>query len=524
MEANLATLEFDGIEPRVGASNEIREVVLDAGEVAGEVFDVSGLDAAATLSAVEDQLVVRRRAEARDLALAAHWADLHAADPQGGPGFRREWNGQDRLVDFGGEGTPRVQELCVGELAISRRVHPHSARSLIADALDLRHRLPTWWRAVQDLRLEAWIARKVAVMSRALDYAAVATVDSALPKDLAEVSPARLLEVVKARVIAADPEAHKARLEAEKKRRYVALSQTDEFGLRCVIARVRAGDAAWVDAMVDRVADLLAPTFPDGTSKDELRSEAFGWLARPAELLKLLLDGVPDPDFDQANLVEALRSVDPAKLRPRVVLYVHLSQAAIASRGGGCAECGYAPVARVEDIGPLLASEVPEWLGHAFVQVKPVINLDDLQAFDAYEHPIGLADRVHLRSPADGFPYGTQVNGRLDNDHIEPYQTGEGWMPGQTGDHNSQPLSRTGHRIKTFTGFTCRQLRPGVIVWRTPHGRYRMVTPQGTEILDEAVGSGFMSEDPIDRAIAQMTLDVQQTGRAHIPEELRGAR
>jgi hypothetical protein len=417
-----------------------------------------------------------------------------------------------------------VQELCVGELATSRRVHPHAARKVIADALDLRHRLPSWWRAVQDLKLEAWIARKAAVMSRALDFEAVATVDSALPKDLAEVSPARLLEVVRARVIAADPAAHKARLEAEKERRYVGLSQTDEFGLRCVIARVRAGDAGWVDALVDRVADLLAPTFPTGTSKDVLRSEAFGWLARPAELLKLLLDGVPDPDFTQADLAEALREIDPATLRPRVVLYVHLSRAAIASLGGGCAECGYAPVARVEDIGPLLAAEVPEWLGHAFVKVQPVIDLDDLQAFDAYEHPISLADRVHLRSPADGFPYGTQVSRGLDNDHVEPYQAGEGWVPGQTGDHNSQPLSRTGHRIKTFTGLTARQLRPGVTVWRTPHRRYFLVTPHGTEQLDEHIGSGLISPDPIDRAIAQMTLEVQHTGRVHIPEELRGVR
>ncbi len=473
--------------------------------------------AAATLAAVEDALVVRRRAEARDLALAAHWADLHAADPQLGPGGRREWNGQDRLVDFGGDGTPRVQELCIGELATSRRVHPHAARKVIADALDLRHRLPSWWKAVQDLKLEPWIARKAAVMTRTLDYEAVATVDTALPRDLAELSPARLLEVVKARVIAADPETHKARLEAEKRRRYVALSRTDEFGLRCVIARVRAGDAAWVDAMVDRVADLLAPTYPNGTSKDELRSEAFGWLARPAELLKLLLEGVPDPDFDQATLAEALREIDPAKLRPRVVLYVHLSQAAIGSMGGGCAECGYAPLARVEDIGPLLATEIPEWLGHTHVTVKPVVNLDDLQAFDAYEHPLGLADRVHLRSPADGFPYGTQVSSHLDLDHIERFLAG---VPGQTGDHNSHPLSRTGHRIKTFAGFTCRQLRPGVCVWRTPHRRYFLVTPHGTEELDETVGSGFLSHDPLDRAIAQMTLDLQHTGRARVPYEL----
>ena len=31
-----------------------------------------------------------------------------------------------------------------------------------------------------------------------------------------------------------------------------------------------------------------------------------------------------------------------------------------------------------------------------------------------------------------------------------------------------------------------------------------------------------MSDDPLDRAIAQMTLEVHHTGRAHIPEDLRG--
>ena len=109
MEATLATLELDGLEPRVDASREIGDVhAADAGEVAGDAVDVSDLDASATLAAIEGALVVRRRAEARDLALAAHWADLHAADPTLGPGGRRAWNGQDRLVDFGGEGTPMV--------------------------------------------------------------------------------------------------------------------------------------------------------------------------------------------------------------------------------------------------------------------------------------------------------------------------------------------------------------------------------------------------------------------------------
>jgi Domain of unknown function (DUF222) len=471
-------------------------------------LDLEDLDASATLAAVEASLQSRRRAEADDLGLAAHWADLHASDPQLGPGGRREWAGDDRLVDVGGDGTPMVQELCLVELAISRRVHPHAARRLVADALDLRHRLPTWWKAVQELRLEAWLARKAATMCRDLDLAAVRRVDAGLPAELGEVSPARLLEVVKAQVIAADPAAHAAKLEAEKRRRYVSLSRTDEFGLRHVIARVRAGDAVWVDAMVERVADLLASSFPDGTTKDVLRSEAFGWLARPAELLQLLLDGVPEPTVDQADLADAIRSIDPAKLRPQAVMYLHLHEAAVRTDLG---------LVRVEEIGPVLSSEIPAWLGHANVSVRPVVDLADQVAFDCYEHLDSLDERIHLRSPADSFPHASQVTRRLDDDHVIPYVPG---VRGQTGDHNAQPLGRTGHRAKTHAGYRVRQLGPGDYVWRTPHGRYRRVNHLGTTVLTEPVGSGLISDDPIDRAVAQMTLELQLTGVARVPREL----
>ena len=226
--------------------------------------------------------------------------------------------------------------------------------------------------------------------------------DACLPEDLGEVSPARILEVVRAKIIEADPARHAAALEEEKRRRYVSLSRTDEFGLRHVIARVRAGDAAWVDAIIDRVADLLAPRFPDGTTKDVLRSEAFGWLARPADLLDLLTGGNGEGQ-------------GPAAARPRVVLYLHLHEAAVRADHG---------VARVEDIGPVLSREIPEWLGHTHVTVKPVLDLAEQVAFDAYEHPESLTERIHLRSPADSFPHANQVSRRLDHDHVEPFVPG----------------------------------------------------------------------------------------------------
>ena len=157
----------------------------------------------------------------------------------------------------------------------------------------------------------------------------------------------------------------------------MSLSRTDEHGLRMVIARIAAGDAAYVDAVVTRVADILA-TRPEHTDtpRDVLRSLAFGWLARPAELLTLLLEHTEPDDRARgrrrpraspasepparalafpADLLDALRAIDPERLRPAAVLYVHLHEAACPAcdrghRGGRCGGAGRGP--RPPDPGP----------------------------------------------------------------------------------------------------------------------------------------------------------------------------
>ncbi len=254
------------------------------------------LDPAGTLARAEELLRQRRAVELEDLQAVAHWADLHASDPRRGPGGRRRWCGEDRLVQVGGEGTPLVQELCLPELAIARRVHPLTMRSVMADVLDLRHRLPLTWAVVEALDAEAWLARRVAVLTRHLDPAPAAIVDAAIAEAIAGQAPSRVLELAAAKVIEVDPAGHAAKLAAEARRRFVSLSQTDEHGLRLVIARITAGDAVWIDAMVARVAEILTtrpdlrPETPTEITRDEARALAFGWLARPAELLTLLLE------------------------------------------------------------------------------------------------------------------------------------------------------------------------------------------------------------------------------------------
>ncbi len=463
--------------------------------------DLDDLDAAATLTAVEDVLVQRRTAEARDLALGAHWADLHAADPQLGPGGRRVWAGEDRLVQVGGEGTPLVQELCLSELAIARRVHHHSARATVADALDLRHRLPTLVGRCPEPRLEPWIARKTAILTRSLGEIAVRVVDAALPEDLGEVSPARILDVVRAKVIEADPAAHAAALDAEKQRRYVSLGRTDEFGLRHILARVRAGDAAWIDAMVDHVADLLAPRYDAGTTRDVLRSEAFTWLARPAELLDLLSGG---QGAGPAGPGPGWCSTSTSTRRP--------SARTTASPGSRTSAPSCPPRSPNGSATPTSPSS-PSSIWPTRSPSTPTNT------------PNHSRNGSGSAAPPTPSPTPTASPAASTTTTSTPTSPATPPRPATT---TPNPSRRTSHRAKTHLGYQVRQLGPGDYVWRTPHHRYRRVNHLGTTTLTEPIGSGFMSEDPIDRAVAQLTLDLATTGRAEIPgglaDEFRLAR
>lgn len=458
------------------------------------------LDAAATLARAESVLHQRRAAEVEDLRLIAHWAALHSFDPRRESG-RRVWCGEDRLVDVGGDGTPQVQELCVHELAVVRQVHPLSCRNAMADVLDLQHRLPRCWDIVEALQVDAWVARKVAAMTRHLAREAAFLVDRAVADALATESPSRVFTITEAKIIEADPATHEAKVEEQRRRRYVTLSRTDEHGLRHVIARVAAGDAVWVDALVDRVADILRDRHPEGTTKDELRSIAFGWLARPAELLQLLLEAADPAAVDQ-ELAAALRDTDLTRLRPIATLYVHLHEAALRGETSGVARC--------EGVGPVLVQQVTHLLGHANVALQPVIDLHDQVSINAYEHPESLKERVWLTTPGDYFPYATGTSREVDYDHPVPYLAGG--PPGQTGTLNSGPLGRTNHRAKTHLGYRSRQTGPGEYVWRTPHGHHRLVDNLGTHYLPPYVGEGLLSDDPLDVALSRMLVDLR-TGR-----------
>ena len=82
----------------------------------------------------------------------------------------------------------------------------------------------------------------------------------------------------------------------------------------------------------------------------------------------------------------------------------------------------------------------------------------------------------------------------VDIDHPRPYDP-DG-PPDQTNSHDGQPLARTGHRAKTHLGYRCTRLPTGETLWRTPHGRHRIVDHLGTRVIGDLEAACWESDDP----------------------------
>ncbi|TCC40906.1 DUF222 domain-containing protein [Kribbella speibonae] len=162
--------------------------------------------------------------------------------------------------------------------------------------------------------------------------------------------------------------------------------------------------------------------------------------------------------------------------RNRHTLYVHLTDRTLATGNG---------VLRVEELGPLLAGQLNELLGHDQIVVKPVIDLQDQVSVHSYEIPDRIRERVRLQHPVDMFPYsGAEATVRMDQDHIAPYE--RAGPPRQTTTDNLIPLGRLHHRAKTFGGWQSRRLPTGAIAWTSPHGFRFVVDYTGTHQVPTA--------------------------------------
>lgn len=519
-------------------------------------FGLAGLSTVKLGRLVEANALELRVRETRQLRLAVAWADAHDADIHDADlPFSPLVERPDLL---GGAGNPQVSEFCTAEFAALQGLSYSSGRALLADALDVRYRLPRLWRQVLAGEVRGWKARQVAVATRDLSWEAAADVDHAIAGLVESVPWPRFQRILGAAVLEADPALRREREERARSERKVWVSQS-EFGLKTLIARANAGDVTWFLAAVNRIADILKA---DGNRDpiDMRRATAIGILAQPAVAVRMLADHAadsdPDPDPDPADDVDesaaapelaaeldavppvdldlldtlladaepdgpesptaeppewllsgppvepavdeaapladpqtvaeaghisqpvglpaGLQRVDPKALRPRVVLYFHLAEAAVRDGHG---------LVRPGDGGALTLVQLQEWLTatDTVVQVRPVIVPADTEPVDGYEIPHRVREATRLRHVAEVWPYGTCTSAGMDLDHTRPYlPMVRGGPPGQTGVDTLGPLGRRVHRAATHGGWKKRQPAPGVFLFRSPHGWIWLVTNHGT--------------------------------------------
>jgi hypothetical protein len=491
-------------------------------------------DAAVTLSLVSAAHRDIVEQECRLVELAAHWSDLHHPDSQAPA--ERTLPGAEQGRQLGGAGTPKVLEFAPAELAARMETSYGSARALMADALDLRHRHPELWQLVVAGKVPAWRARKVAQATRHLSRSSAMHVDVAVAPAIIGLPWARFETLLTAKIIEADPKAAEEQARIWEAERFVRAGRADQAGLKLLIAKANAGDVIWFLATVNRIAEILRLQ-GDMESADVRRSKAIGILAQPAVAVQLLwdfrneqrpagepqqsdepVDNEPEAPYDHTSsaptddfgnndvgqpidaeppvldpsesagrgLIIQQPGVDVRKLRPQVVLHVHLSEEALLSFHNG--KPGIAGgVGRFEGVGPITLGQVRRFLADTGcdVKVQPVIDPQNVPPVDGYEIPRRIREAMFLRMPASCFPYATATQ-RMDLDHTIAYRPpARGGPAGQTGVHSLGPLVRLEHRIKTHGRWQVRQPQPSVWIWRSPHSSHYLVTNAGTHNLGD---------------------------------------
>ena len=301
----------------------------------GEV-DVLGLDDEAVLATIAEHRTMARRAEVAELRAVAAYADRHRVT-------EAEWltrgalsrEGRDMVWDLddhptkaaelaheagelgteghpalAGEGAFSVREFAVTDLAVTLELSEHSARAYVAQAVELRDRLPRLWSQVMTGRLPVWKARRIAEQTIPLKAAtaglrrrparrvrppALAHPDHPVRGGSDHPPPARPRR----------EEAH----EAAAEHRGVWLEADTLEGLTSITATLDSPDAHAFNRALDETATVLG-ALGDDSPRDVRRARAVGVLADPQYALDLHTTATSTP-------VDGHREADARPRRPR---------------------------------------------------------------------------------------------------------------------------------------------------------------------------------------------------------------
>lgn len=383
-----------------------------------------------------------------------------------------------RPIRIGADGTRMVNEFLALEVAALKNMSVTAATWLIRDILNLQARHPMLWAKTLDGTIPVFRSRQLAQEMGPFDlsFDEARELDTQLRPFVGTVSWRRLLHRVRGLIANIAPAKVKAEASKAREERYVRFPSTDEdTAIKQFYGRVDAADGIFFDAMIDRIADILA-TRGDTDSKDHRRAKAIGILATPARAALMLAEA--------AGHTGGTVKADDPRLLPVAHMYIHIAEEAI-TRGRG--------VCRVEGLGPITLDLLAHFVGHTRIKATPVIRPYDSYGVDNYEIPAGLRERIMLRDTIEIFPFSTRTARTCQLDHTTPYATNG--PPKQTRAANLGPLSTKAHRAKTHGNWQLDQPKPGIFYWKSPTGNTYRVTQHGTRPL----GHGNHYQRALDR-------------------------
>jgi len=408
----------------------------------------------------------QQRAAVEELQLALEWARLHPCPTIETPSHWGEADLHDEgLVPLAGVGAPWVAEFAPVHLAAALGITQDAGRQLIADALELAHRLPRLWARAVAGAVPVWRARLIARETTDLSIEAALFADrliAATPRRIGQVQAARLVQEAR---LYFDPDRVIADEEEALAKRGVWLRHGNGGPATTdVTMTLDTPDALLFDQTVTRIASDLRE-LGDTEDLDVRRARAVGTLADPQHALDLL------SGRDSAAPSRGVRA-------GAANLYVHLTPADLA------ADQESTGAATIERLGAITTELLTDWLTRfsasgTKISLRPVLDLNATDwAVDQHDPPEAMRETVVLRDAHCIFPGCHRDSRTCDLDHITEYlPMKDGGPPGQTRPNNLAPLCRRHHRAKTHTAWHYKRRDDGSYEWTAPTGHQYQVMP-----------------------------------------------
>ena len=360
-------------------------------------------------------------------------------------------------------------------------------RKLIADALDLAHRLPKLFACLHDGTVDAWRTRMVAGATREFTVAQAGEADRRLSATnidgeplLARLPMWRVRKILAQIRIVETPDDAEDERDTNRNSRDVRIWPSGT-GVAAINGTLSVRDGRRLDQRLDQIVESLR-YLGDERPYGVLRSVALGMLDEPDSLDDLYAQvhdarttqptEKTEPTEGAADAPTEERSASPhddrpgpdafrrptRQQRPKTVLYVHFD------RTWGTYS--------LDGVGAITRSDATDILGHSDVTIRPVIDLEATITATGYVASPRLKEQTALMNGGTcTFPACDKPARTCDFDHIVNHAEG-----GLTDARNGHRLCRFHHRAKTFTGWSVQSPAPGVWIWLSPDGRTYLVT------------------------------------------------